>query len=265
MTFARSSSVSAPRDQRVNVCFRQRLEPQRDWPLRAALGQLWPGEAEDEDRRAGGEQGDVLDEVEERLLSPVNVVEDADERFSLRLLFEQLAERPGDLLGRGALLSLPEQGAERGRCCRVGGERIQLFQHLHHRPVGDPLPVGETAATHDLGIDVAQELVGEPGLADTRRSQHGKKLAGAIALGPSEGVAQRLQLALASDHRNVMAPRRLSPDGDEPEGRNRLRLPLQLQRLERLCLHDLPHERERSFADQDLARLQPPAPGERPR
>ena len=116
--FARSSSVSLSGISASNVCFRQRLEPERDRPLRAALGQLRPGEAEEQDRRAGREQGDVLDQVEERLLSPLNVVEDADERFSLRLLLEQLAERPGDLLGRGALLSLPEQGAERGRCRR---------------------------------------------------------------------------------------------------------------------------------------------------
>lgn len=41
----------------------------------------------------------LADQVEERFLSPVDVVEDADERSYLRLLFEQLAERPGDLIG----------------------------------------------------------------------------------------------------------------------------------------------------------------------
>ena len=39
----------------------------------------------------------LLDQVEERLLAPLDVVEDA--RRAARLLLEQLAERPGDLLG----------------------------------------------------------------------------------------------------------------------------------------------------------------------
>ena len=37
----------------------------------------------------------MLDQVEERLLAPLDVVEHDDER---RLLLEQLPERPGDLL-----------------------------------------------------------------------------------------------------------------------------------------------------------------------
>ena len=70
-----------------------------------ARPELGAGEAEQQDRRAGREQGDVLDEVEERLLAPLDVVEQADER---RLLLEQLAERPGDLLGRGCLVRLAQ-------------------------------------------------------------------------------------------------------------------------------------------------------------
>jgi hypothetical protein len=52
----------ALRDQLVDVCFRQRLEPERDRPLRAALGEFGSSEAEDEDRRGGRKQGKVLDE-----------------------------------------------------------------------------------------------------------------------------------------------------------------------------------------------------------
>ena len=60
----------------VDLGLRQRPEHERDRPLAAALRELGPGEAEEEDRRAGREQRDVLDQVEERLLAPLDVVED---------------------------------------------------------------------------------------------------------------------------------------------------------------------------------------------
>ena len=44
--------------------------------------------------------GDVLDEVEERRLGPVQVVPDDDERPLVRGLLERLAHRPRDLVGR---------------------------------------------------------------------------------------------------------------------------------------------------------------------
>ena len=42
----------------------------------------------------------MLDEIEKRLLAPLNVVEQHHDR---RLLFEELAERPGDLVRRVSL------------------------------------------------------------------------------------------------------------------------------------------------------------------
>ena len=98
-----------------------------------------------------GEQRDVLDEVEERLLAPLDVVEDDHERR--RLLLEQLAERPGDLLGGRRLLALAEQRADRRRGGPVGRQRVELLEHLDHRPVGDPLAVGEAAAADDPSVD----------------------------------------------------------------------------------------------------------------
>ena len=87
-------------------------------PARAAVEQLRPGHAEQQDRRVAGEVGDVLDQVEEGLLAPVHVVEHADERRLGRDRLEQLAERPGDLLAGGDQLLVAEQGAD-----RVGGHR----------------------------------------------------------------------------------------------------------------------------------------------
>ena len=63
-------------------------------------------DADQEHRRARREQRDLLDEVEERLLAPLDVVEHDHER---RRLLEQLAERPRDLVGRGRRVPLPEQ------------------------------------------------------------------------------------------------------------------------------------------------------------
>ena len=49
-------------------------------PGRPQLQQLGPGDAEQEDRRVAREVGDVLDEVEERRLGPLEVVDDDDLR-----------------------------------------------------------------------------------------------------------------------------------------------------------------------------------------
>jgi hypothetical protein len=92
-------------DQLVDLVVRKRLEPQGHRPRCAALGKLRPRHAEKEKRRAGGEQPHVLDEVEEGLLPPLDVVENDNERC---LLLEQLAEGPGDLLRRRAGRGLAE-------------------------------------------------------------------------------------------------------------------------------------------------------------
>ena len=98
-------------DQLVGCGRRQRLEAQSDRPVGALREQLGPGHADEQDRRPRGEQRHALDEVEEGLLAPLDVVEHRDQR---RLLLEQLAKCPGDLLRRGDLRRLPEQRADRG-------------------------------------------------------------------------------------------------------------------------------------------------------
>ncbi len=60
----------------------------------------------------------MLDQVEERLLAPLDVVEDAHER---RALLEQLAEGPGDLLGACSLFRLPPS-RERSEAAAAGSE-----------------------------------------------------------------------------------------------------------------------------------------------
>ena len=93
-------------DQLVGLVLAQRLEPEHAWPGRPALEELRPRHAEQQQRRTARKQRRGLDQVEEGLLAPLDVVKDDDER---RLLLEQLAERPGDLIGVRALVALAEQ------------------------------------------------------------------------------------------------------------------------------------------------------------
>ena len=84
----------------------QWLEPQRHRPGGAALGELRPRHAIHQDRCARGQERDVLDQVEERLLAPLDVVEHDHQRPLCRGVLQRLAERPGDLLRRRRRLRL---------------------------------------------------------------------------------------------------------------------------------------------------------------
>ena len=68
---------------------------------------------------------------------------------------------------------------------------------------------------------------------------------------------QALLLAHAPDERRVEVPRErigCRIHGDEAEGGHRFALPFQLECVDRLDDHGVPHERQRRSADQDLAR-----------
>ena len=91
-------------DERLALERRQRLELDRgraDAPAAPAgtqVEQLGPGEADDQERRVLDPLGQVLDELEQRILGPVDVLEDEDQRLRGRELGGPLARRPGDLL-----------------------------------------------------------------------------------------------------------------------------------------------------------------------
>jgi hypothetical protein len=78
--------VAEALDHRVGVLRAERLQQHgrridlAPGPARATVEELRSGGAEQQDRRVPRQIGDVLDEVEERLLAPVDVVEDADDR-----------------------------------------------------------------------------------------------------------------------------------------------------------------------------------------
>src|SRR5207247_10349590 len=103
-------------------------------PDRPLLEQLGPRQAQDENGRVPTELGDVLDEVEQRRRGPMQVVEHADDRTILRLLFDQLAKAPGDLLCGGRQLGLSEQRPER-RGSIAFWQRPELLHDLDHGPI----------------------------------------------------------------------------------------------------------------------------------
>ena len=109
--------------------------------------------------------GHVLDQLEQRLLGPVDVLEDEDQRLRLRHQLRPLARRPrdlllaalavdglehaggeaeqvGDRLGRAALAQLLDRDVERV----VVGDVGRALDHLGERPVRDALAVRKAAA-----------------------------------------------------------------------------------------------------------------------
>jgi hypothetical protein len=105
----------------------------------------------------------VLDQVEERRLAPLDVVEDHDERAVECRVLEHLPHRPGDLGRRRDRLPLAEESGDRppdGVVVRQFGE---LLDHLDDWPVRDSLAVREAAPVDDAStIELSEELGHQP-------------------------------------------------------------------------------------------------------
>ena len=142
---------------------------------------------------------------------------------------------------------------------RIRRQHRELLHHLDHRPVRDPLPVGQAAPAHDAGFHVGERLGDEPRLAHPGVADHRHELAARLCLHPLPCLGERSQLSLATDEPRRMAALGRIQDGDEAIGRHRMRLSLQRQRLDRLRHHRFAHERERRLADQHLRPARQPA------
>ena len=219
---------------------------------RAAIEELRPSQAEEQDRRPGREQGDVLDEVEERLLAPLDVVEDADER---RLLLEQLAEGPGDLLGRRRPRRLPSRERSAAAASGSGGRPSSCFSTSTTGQYVIPSPYGRQRPRTIRASTAPSELRDEAGLADAGLADHGDQPAALLPPAHCQVVRSSRELALAPDQRRLVAARGASArPRTSRNAANRLGLALQLERLDRFGFDRVAHERRGRFADQDLAR-----------
>ena len=163
----------------------------------------------------------MLDQVEEGLLSPLDVVEDDDER-SGRL--EQLAEGPGDLLTRRQDV-LAEERADGLRGLRLHLDVCQLLDDLDDRPVGDPLAVGKAAAANHAHPGLGDHLGRQPRLSDPGRPEHGHQLAARSSRARSQALRNVARSSsrptMGASNRRVGSRRR-----DEPVSGNRLGLAL---------------------------------------
>ena len=142
---------------------------------------------------------EVLDELEEGRLRPVDVVEDEDKRPLTRARFAELAEEPGQLGRRRRRL-----GVERGEDRVALRALCRLLESLAERPVRDAVPVGEAATPERRDtLRTPRELGGQPRLADARRTDDDGGSDRLVVDGSLQHLAESCKLALAADERRV--------------------------------------------------------------
>jgi hypothetical protein len=187
--------------------------------------------AEQDDRPAHGPVGEVVDEVEQTLVGPVQVLHGQHERSRLRESLEEptpgskclIASAPGaalegqqrtqmtldpsglrpigyEIANRSAELRL-----DRRRAVSLHDPRLSLH-HLPKGPVRDSLAVWQaTAAPPDdeagLVLERALEFPDESTLADSGYPDEGDQLDRAVAPGARERVQDQAQLLLPADER----------------------------------------------------------------
>ena len=261
-------------EHRLALGRRQRIEVDRGRvalaaaPGRALLEELGASGGDDHDR-ALCPVGHVVDEVQQAVIGPVDVVQHEDQRVAGGEALEEAApgleqllaahvarfagadERPQ--LRRDAVVteqlprgSLRLAGRHLGR---VVVEDLALrLDGIGEGGVGG-IGVGQASApapVHDLRqpFHVLLELGDEPGLADAGRPDHGHQRGPAVGLDPMEGLLQDGQLLVAADEAGLHAQARplAAGPGLDAKGaprRHRLGLALELERLDRSVLDDV--------------------------
>jgi hypothetical protein len=229
-------------------------------PAGPLLQELGPGHGDQQDGGAAGVVGHVLDQVEQARLGPVEVVQHDHQGPPAGQQLQQPPERPGRLLGRPGRGLQPDQlgdpggdvvafaflraagrvarspavvgqqpaqpGGGLGR--RVGvGDAGGLADELGHRPVGDPLAVGQAAAAqHGRAGQVGHGLPDQPGLAHPGLAEDGQQVAAGGGHDPLVHPGDQAQLGLATHDGGVLAAGvaggargRPGPAGRRPPGR----------------------------------------------
>ena len=268
-------------DQELALLHGQRLELDRrradaaSSPPRPGVEELRAGEAEDQQRRPHP-VGEVLDEVDQRLLGPVDVLEEEHERLDVRERLHHLSCGPRDLLraalalerlqhpggeaehvGDGLLLAaLPELREGLLERVVVGDPRGGL-DHLRERPVRDAFAVGKAAAGEDArALEPVDELAREPALPHAGLAEDREEVSAAVSDRPRERVLEQLELRLAPDERCARAER-AGGAFDRVHDAPRAQRPVQPLELERTGVLDDEAARGQAVCrrpEQDLAR-----------
>jgi hypothetical protein len=239
----------------------ERLERQRRegagrrTPPGSPLQQLGASQRHDEDRRAVGPGEEMLDEVQEPAVGPLEVLEQQDRR---PLLGDPLEEDPPGreeaiaatgrrrleaeqrqqgrfhpaavLLVRDVLGHRGGDASARRRLVVGLGQAGPPADHLAKRPERDPLPVrrGAAAVPPDRLRDAVGpllELPGEAALADAGRAGDRDEPGAAIAPHGRQGVPQEAEILVAADERRLRevgapAAAPLGHDPQRPPGRH---------------------------------------------
>ncbi len=219
-------------DEKLALLLGQRLELDRGRPHPPAaptgtlLEELWSREADDEERSADP-VGDVLDQLEQRLLRPVDVLEEEDERLHVGERHHHLARRPRDLLRAALPFERLEHAGRQTEHVRdrlllaaLAELRERLLQrvvvrdacggldHLRQRPVGDTLAVREASPAQDArALEAVDELACESALSDSRLPEDREEMGTPVANGARERVLEQLELGFASDQRGTWTGR----------------------------------------------------------
>ena len=247
-------------------------------PPGVLVEQLGTPHAREQDRCVPREVGDVFDEIEERRLSPLQVVDREDQRPIDGEGLHQRPERPEHLIRRRLAARdadrLPDEFRHparvpirpRERCELAAGDlrRVRLLQirdldeGLGQGVERDALPIREAAAAHDrcAFAELLQERGHEPGLADAAHAEDREELTRLVAHRPVEGPSKEGELTLPPHHRRIEVscePGRPFRDLDQAVRGHGIGLPLQVQGIDRLRGDRVAHEPVGLFPQQDLA------------
>ena len=208
-------------------------------PAGSPRQQLGARRAEDEERDAARPVDEVVDEVEQRVVGPVQVLEDEDERplvgdrlqeaapggerlvaaVARRLVALEAGERtqvPLDPGGVGRVADESLDGLAKlllGLARAVGLEDARLrLDHLAERPERHALAVRKRAAVAPVdepvvaGLDRLEELEDEPALADPGTPTSVTSCGSRSRIDAGERLAQERELLLAADERRAADP-----------------------------------------------------------
>ncbi len=204
-------------------------------PGRTVVEELGPRQAEHEDWLDGYEREKVFEQVEERGLRPLELVDDRDQRALAGERLEQPADCPERLLRCARGLTRPYRaedpcGHERG--VLVVAKEIpdntlaaQSLEDLGQRPVRDAFAIRQATADYDPAsvLSRPRELLCDPRLADAGRPDHRAQFARARLHRAGKGTEQGLEFALPADEGRAEAAGhgRLFRQLEQPPGSDR--------------------------------------------
>ena len=221
------------------------------------LEELGPCGAHEQQGRAARRLGKGADELDQRRLGPVEILEH-DDRGALLGECRHIAGPGGEplhLVGAGLQLGTHQRGEPAGdpvpllgvghqdvqgdpQLAHRGSRRIRLqdprlgLDDLGERPEGDALAVCETSSLAPSGevgqvVDVAAQLPDHPRLAHPGLTADGDDLTGPLPDQPVEGVGEQAELAVATDEGGaVVFDIHSEPSGGNEGDPHRQRLPL---------------------------------------